>query len=445
MPCESFIAKRQWDFAHDKRKEIFMKLSKTYNPYDNVQSVIQNAAGILGYSHSDYEAVLYPERELTVSVPIRMDNGDVHVFEGYRVQHSTSRGPAKGGIRYHQNVNIDEVKALAAWMTFKCAVVNIPYGGGKGGIICNPTELSDSELRRLTRRYTAMIAPIIGPDQDIPAPDVGTNSNVMGWIMDTYSMLKGYCVPGVVTGKPLDLGGALGRHEATGRGVMFTVLNILKALDIPVKGSTAVIQGMGNVGSISAKLIDVAGVKVVGVSDVSSGIYNSNGLNIPEIIQYLSAKKGNLLKDYEADGVIHISNEELLELKTTILVPAALENQINADNADRIQAKIIVEGANGPTTVEADEILQKKGIIIVPDILSNAGGVVVSYFEWVQNIQSVSWSEEYVNEHLKTIMDQAFQAVWDIAHEKNVSLRTGAYLIAVKRVVEAKNLRGIWP
>nr|WP_296044117.1 Glu/Leu/Phe/Val dehydrogenase [uncultured Blautia sp.] len=422
-----------------------MSTTKTYNPYDNVQAVVKNAAAILGYSHDDYEAVLYPERELKVSIPVRMDDGSVHCFEGYRVQHSTSRGPAKGGIRYHQNVNIDEVKALAAWMTFKCAVVNIPYGGGKGGIICDPSKLSENELRNLTRRFTAMIAPIIGPDQDIPAPDVGTNAGVMGWIMDTYSMLKGHCVPGVVTGKPLELGGALGRHEATGRGVMLTTLNILNALDIPVEGSTAVIQGMGNVGSISAKLIHNAGLKVIAVSDVSCGIYNPEGLNIPEIIEYLSAKKGNLLKDYSADGVSYITNEELLELKTTVLVPAALENQINAKNAKKIQAQVIVEGANGPTTVEADEILQKRGIVLVPDILANAGGVVVSYFEWVQNIQSVSWSEEYVNEHLKTIMDQAFQAVWDIAHEKDTTLRTGAYLIAVKRVVDAKNLRGIWP
>ena len=422
-----------------------MSTTKPYNPYDNVQAVVKNAAAILGYSHDDYEAVLYPERELKVSIPVRMDDGSVHCFEGYRVQHSTSRGPAKGGIRYHQNVNIDEVKALAAWMTFKCAVVNIPYGGGKGGIICDPSKLSENELRNLTRRFTAMIAPIIGPDQDIPAPDVGTNAGVMGWIMDTYSMLKGHCVPGVVTGKPLELGGALGRHEATGRGVMLTTLNILNALDIPVEGSTAVIQGMGNVGSISAKLIHNAGLKVIAVSDVSCGIYNPEGLNIPEIIEYLSAKKGNLLKDYSADGVSYITNEELLELKTTVLVPAALENQINAKNAKKIQAQVIVEGANGPTTVEADEILQKRGIVLVPDILANAGGVVVSYFEWVQNIQSVSWSEEYVNEHLKTIMDQAFQAVWDIAHEKDTTLRTGAYLIAVKRVVDAKNLRGIWP
>lgn len=419
--------------------------NKKYNPYDNVLSVVNNAASILGYEKSDYEAIIHPERELKVSIPVRMDDGTVRVFEGFRVQHSTSRGPAKGGIRYHQDVNIDEVKALAAWMTFKCAVVNIPYGGGKGGIICDPSKLSENELRSLTRRFTAMIAPIIGPEQDIPAPDVGTNANVMGWIMDTYSMLKGHCIPGVVTGKPLPLGGALGRSEATGRGVMLTTLNVLNALDIPVEGATAVVQGMGNVGSVSAKLLHKAGLKVIGVSDVSGGIYNPDGLNIPEIIGFLSAKKGNLLKDYDADNTTHISNAELLALETTVLVPAALENQINKDNADKIRAKVIVEGANGPTSIEADEILKEKNIVLVPDILANAGGVVVSYFEWVQNIQSVSWSEEHVNDQLKTIMDQAFQAVWDIAKEKNTTLRTGAYLIAVKRVVDAKNLRGIWP
>lgn len=421
------------------------KEKKRYNPYDNVVSVVTGAASVLGYSPSDYEAILHPERELKVSIPVRMDDGSVRVFEGFRVQHSTSRGPAKGGIRYHQNVNIDEVKALAAWMTFKCAVVNIPYGGGKGGVICDPSQLSDGEIRRLTRRFTAMIAPIIGPEQDIPAPDVGTNANVMGWMMDTYSMLKGHCIPGVVTGKPLELGGALGRSDATGRGVMITVLNALKALDIPAEGSTAVVQGMGNVGSVSAKLLQQAGLKIIGVSDVSCGLYNPDGLNIPEICRYLKAARGNLLKDYHAEGVKHITNEELLELDTTVLVPAALENQINADNAGKIHARLIVEGANGPTTVEADEILKEKNIPLVPDILANAGGVIVSYFEWVQNIQSVSWSECHVNEQLKEIMDQSFKAVWDIAKEKNTTLRTGAYLIAVKRVVDAKNLRGIWP
>lgn len=420
-------------------------MSPKYNPYENMLSVVSNAADILGYIPSDYEAIKYPERELKVAVPVRMDDGSVRVFEGFRVQHSTSRGPAKGGIRYHQNVDLDEVKALAAWMTFKCAVVNIPYGGGKGGIICDPTNLSESELRSLTRRFTAMIAPIIGPDQDIPAPDVGTNANVMGWIMDTYSMLKGHCVPGVVTGKPIALGGALGRNEATGRGVMITTLNILKAHAFSPEDSTVAIQGMGNVGSVSAKLLYEQGLKVAAVSDVSGALYDPDGLDIPSISEYLSQKRGNLLEGYDAGNAKRITNAELLELPVDVLIPAALENQINASNADKIQAKIIVEAANGPTTIDADKILDKRGIVIVPDILSNAGGVVVSYFEWVQNIQSISWSEEHVNEQLKDIMDQAFQSVWDIAKDKNVSLRTGAYLIAVKRVVDAKNMRGIWP
>ena len=416
-----------------------------YNPYENMLSVVSNAAEILGYTPSDYEAVKYPERELKVAIPVRMDDGSVKVFEGFRVQHSTSRGPAKGGIRYHQNVDLDEVKALAAWMTFKCAVVNIPYGGGKGGIICDPTKLSESELRSLTRRFTAMIAPIIGPDQDIPAPDVGTNANVMGWIMDTYSMLKGHCVPGVVTGKPIELGGALGRNEATGRGVMITTLNILKALGMNPENTKAAIQGMGNVGSVSAKLLSEKGLKIVAVSDVSCALYNPDGLDIPSILEYLSQKRGNLLEGYHNGNTIHLTNAELLELNVDVLIPAALENQINTSNADKIQARVIVEAANGPTTIDADEILDKKGIAVVPDILSNAGGVVVSYFEWVQNIQSISWSEEHVIEQLKQIMDQAFQSVWDIAREKKVSLRTGAYLISVKRVIDAKNMRGIWP
>lgn len=420
-------------------------MSPKYNPYENMLSVVSNAADILGYVPSDYEAIKYPERELKVAVPVRMDDGSVKVFEGFRVQHSTSRGPAKGGIRYHQNVDLDEVKALAAWMTFKCAVVNIPYGGGKGGIICDPAKLSETELRSLTRRFTAMIAPIIGPDQDIPAPDVGTNANVMGWIMDTYSMLKGHCVPGVVTGKPIELGGALGRSEATGRGVMITTLNILKALGYSPETSSAAIQGMGNVGSVSARLLYDQGLKIVAVSDVSGALYDPDGLDIPAVLSYLSEKRGNLLEGYHAKNARRISNTELLELPVDILIPAALENQINTSNAEKIQAKVIVEAANGPTTIDADKILDKRGIIIVPDILSNAGGVVVSYFEWVQNIQSISWSEDHVNEQLKQIMDQAFQSVWDIAEEKDVSLRTGAYLIAVKRVVDAKNMRGIWP
>lgn len=420
-------------------------MGQTYNPYDTVLKVVKEAADILGYTASDIEAIKYPERELKVAIPVRMDNGTTKVFEGYRIQHSTSRGPAKGGIRFHPAVNLDEVKALAAWMTFKCAVVNIPYGGGKGGVICDPNELSENEIRAITRRFTAAIAPLIGPEQDIPAPDVGTNAAVMGWMMDTYSMLKGHCVHGVVTGKPIELGGALGRNEATGRGVMFTTKNILNKLGIDPHGATAAIQGMGNVGSITAKLLSQEGMRIVAVSDVSGGIYKKEGLNVPAILEYLSKDRRNLLKDYEEEGISRITNEELLELDVKVLIPAALENQINEQNADNIKADIIVEAANGPVSSEADEILNKKGKIIVPDILANAGGVVVSYFEWVQNIQSVSWTEEAVNEKLKNIMDPAFEAVYSIAKDKNVTLRTGAYLIAVKRVVDAKKARAIWP
>ena len=420
-------------------------MNQTYNPYDNVLQVVQQAADILGYSDSDIEAIKYPERELKVSIPVRMDDGTTHVFQGYRIQHSTSRGPAKGGIRFHPDVSADEVRALAAWMTFKCAVVNIPYGGGKGGVACDPTKLTENEIRAITRRYTAAIAPLIGPEQDIPAPDVGTNAAVMGWIMDTYSMLKGHCIHGVVTGKPLELGGALGRNDATGRGVMFTTHNILGKLDISAEGTTVAVQGAGNVGSVTAKLLYQSGMKVVAISDVSGGIYNPEGLDIPAILAYLAADRRNLLKDFNEEGTIHISNEELLELDVTVLIPAALENQINADNADKIKAKLIVEAANGPVASEADPVLTEKGILIVPDILANAGGVVVSYFEWVQNIQSVSWTEDEVNNKLREIMDAAFASVWDLAQEKHTTLRMGAYLIALKRVVDAKSARAIWP
>lgn len=416
-----------------------------YNPYENVLKVMDEAAQILGYSESDIEPLKYPERELKVSVPVEMDDGSTRVFEGYRVQHSTSRGPAKGGIRFHPAVNNDEVKALAAWMTFKCAVVNIPYGGGKGGVICDPHKLSERELRAITRRFTAAIMPLIGPEQDIPAPDVETNAAVMGWMMDTYSMLKGHCVHGVVTGKPIELGGALGRNEATGRGVMFTTRNIMKKLGMEMKGTDVAVQGMGNVGSITAKLLHQEGMKVVAVSDVSGGVYKKNGLDIPAILAYLGKDRRNLLSGYEEDGMSRITNEELLELPVTVLVPAALENQINGSNADKIRAKLIVEAANGPTAAEADPILNDKGVVIVPDILSNAGGVVVSYFEWVQNIQSVSWTEEEVNAKLERIMNNSFDAVYNIAQEKKVPLRTGAYLIAVDRVVKAKKARAIWP
>ena len=417
---------------------------KAYNPFENAVSIVANAAEQLGYSRDEYEPILHPERELAVSIPVEMDDGSVKVFQGFRVQHSTTRGPAKGGIRFHPNCDLDETKALATWMTFKCAVVNIPYGGGKGSVVCDPSKLSKGELRRLTRRYTAMIAPIIGPDEDIPAPDVGSNAEVMGWIMDTYSMLKGHCVPGVVTGKPIALGGALGRTEATGRGVTITTMNLLEHLGKSLKGATVAIQGMGNVGSNTAKLVHEEGGCIVAVSDVTGGIYKEGGLPIPEILAHLSTP-GKLLDTFEYEGIQRISNNELLELPVTVLIPAAMENQINAENAERIKAEVIVEAANGPTTVEADPILAAKGIPVCPDILSNAGGVVVSYFEWVQNIQSLYWDEAEVNSRLKVIMDKAFESMWDLCQEKKVTLRQGAYMIAVKRVLDAKVMRGIWP
>lgn len=416
----------------------------SYNPYQNMLDVVERAATMLGYQPSDYEALKYPERELKVAVPVEMDDGSVRIFEGYRVQHSTSRGPAKGGIRYHQSVDLDEVKALAGWMTFKCAVANIPYGGGKGGVVVDPSTLSLGELRRLTRRFTAMIAPIIGPEQDIPAPDVGTNPEIMGWIMDTYSMLHGRCIHGVVTGKPVEIGGALGRKAATGRGVMLNAKFILEKLGRKISDTTVAVQGQGNVGGVAAELMHKEGFKVVAVSDISGGLYDPEGLDIPAIRKHLSVR-GATLATFSEGNAKRISNGELLELPVTMLVPAALENQINANNAARIRAEIIVEGANGPTTNEADEILEKKGVVIVPDILANSGGVIVSYFEWVQNIQSVSWNEDEVNAKLFELISRAFESVWDISKEKDVTLRTGAYLIAVKRVVDAKKLRGIWP
>ncbi len=413
-----------------------------YNAYDNVLAVVDNAAKMLGYKPEEYEAIKFPERELQVSIPVAMHDGSVKVFEGYRVQHSTTRGPAKGGIRYHWNVNKDEVKALAAWMTFKCAVVNIPYGGAKGGIVVDPGKLTKEELRALTRKFTAMILPIIGPEKDIPAPDVGTTPEIMGWIMDTYSMMSGYCVTGVVTGKPVAIGGAPGRKEATGCGVTITTRNILKKHGLTPKDVTIAVQGMGNVGGNAAGFLHGDGAKIVAVNDVSCGLHNPDGLDIPAIIAHLNS--GQLLDSYQGGGK-RIDNEELLALDVDVLIPAALENQININNVNDIKAKFIVEAANGPTTVEADPILEQKGVVVVPDILANAGGVVVSYFEWVQNIQSMSWTRTDTNAKLEEIMDRAFEEVWNIAAEKGVSLRTGAYLIAVKRVVEAKKNRGDWP
>jgi glutamate dehydrogenase (NAD(P)+) len=418
-------------------------MEKQYNPYDNMLEVLDRAAGMLGMQESDYIALKYPERELKVFIPIEMDDGSIKVFEGYRVQHSTSRGPCKGGIRYHQSVDINEVKALAAWMSFKCAVVNIPYGGAKGAVKVDPALLSRQELKRLTRRYTAMILPLIGPERDIPAPDVNTNAEIMGWIMDTYSMFQGYTAPGVVTGKPIDIGGSLGRREATGRGVMLTAREILHRNGLPVLGTRVAVQGMGNVGGTAAKLLQNEGCHIVGVSDASGGICCEDGLDIPAVLDFLETNKH--LSKYEARGVKHITNEELLTMDVDMLVPAALENQITAGIAERVKARYIVEGANGPTTVDADAILEKKGVKVVPDILANAGGVVVSYFEWVQNIQSLTWDEEEVNRTLEKIMIRAFNEVWVKSSEYKTTLRMGAYIVALDRIVKAKKIRGVFP
>lgn len=415
-----------------------------YNPYDNVIATIKRAADVLELDECDYISEIYPERELKVTFPVRMDDGNIRVFTGYRVQHSSSRGPCKGGVRFHPDVNMDEVKALAAWMTFKCAVVGIPYGGAKGGVRVDPNELSRDELQRMTRRYTAMILPIIGPEKDIPAPDVNTNAEVMAWIMDTYSMLKGYTVPGIVTGKPIDIGGSLGRLEATGRGVMITTREILKKMGIQPKDVRVAIQGMGNVGGVSAKLLDELGCTIVAVSDVSGGIHDPSGLNVREVLDHLSAR-GALLKDYKASGVRHIGNEELLTCDADILVPAALENQITEQIAADIKATLIIEAANGPTTVEADAVLEKRGIPIVPDILANAGGVVVSYFEWVQNLQSLLWDEEEINKLLNSVMCKAIDEVYDLHTQKGITLRTSAYALALQKLVTAKKIRGIFP
>lgn len=413
-----------------------------YNPFLNFCKVLDEAAATAKIAPEDYEVLKHPERELKVALPIIRDNGKLEVFEGYRVQHSSLRGPCKGGIRFHQDVNVDEVKALAAWMTFKCAIVNIPYGGGKGGVKVDPHTLSESELEKLTRRYTAAILPLIGPQQDIPAPDVGTNAQSMDWLMDTYSMMRGYAVPGVATGKDIEVGGSLGRTEATGRGIM-TVTRLV-AEKHGIKKARVAVQGAGNVGSISAKLIaENLGFDIVAISDVSGGIYNADGLDMDSVGAFL-ARKG-LLKDYSAQGVKHITNEELLMCECDILIPAALENQITAGIAEKLKASIIIEAANGPTSVEADAVLASRNIDVYPDILSNAGGVVVSYFEWAQNLQSLYWEEADVNRMLDKVMVRAFGDVEKTAEEYGVTLRLAAYITALKRLTRAAKLRGIFP
>jgi glutamate dehydrogenase (NAD(P)+) len=411
------------------------------NAWAVAQQQFDLAAEKLGLDAGMRGVLREPRREFTVHFPVHMDDGSVRVFTGYRVQHNLGRGPAKGGIRYHQNVSIDEVKALAMWMTWKCAVVGIPYGGGKGGVIVDPKQLSMRELEALTRRFFTEIEVLVGPEKDIPAPDVNTNAQVMAWMMDTYSMHAGYTVPGVVTGKPISLGGSEGRNEATARGTVYCIVEAARHLGIELKKAKVAVQGFGNAGSIAAQLIVAEGSTVVAVSDSTGGIHNPNGLDVEKVISW--KKEHGTVQGFP--GSTDITNEEVLEVECEILIPAALENQITERNADNIKARLIAEAANGPTTPEADRILWKKSKFMIPDILCNAGGVTVSYFEWVQDLNRDHWSEEVVNSKLKEIMVKAFTSVLAIARREQCDMRTAAYLLAVERVADAMAMRGLYP
>ncbi len=416
----------------------------TYNPYKNVIDVMEKAMKLGDIDTSMFEILKNPQRETKVYLPVEMDDGSVRVFEGYRVQHSNIRGPFKGGIRFHQNCDLDEVKALATWMTLKCAVADLPYGGAKGGIQVDPSTLSERELCALTRRYTFAIAPIIGADTDIPAPDVNTNFQTMAWVLDTYSQLKGHPCPGVVTGKPIELGGSRGRNSATGRGVVISTKLILALDGRPLEGTSIAIQGMGNVGANAARIFYHRKAKIVALSDISGGIYCEDGLDADAVSAFL--EQGNvMIKDYNAEGVVHISNEEVLTCKCDVLVPAALENQITADNAAKLNCSYVVEAANGPTTEEADQILDARGITLLPDIFANSGGVIVSYFEWVQNIQELTWDRDQVNEMLEKLMSRSFQNILEEKEAHHCSYRMAAYIVALKKLVYAEKLKGIFP
>ena len=414
-----------------------------YNPYENVLNVMDEAVKIGELSTDMYEMIRNPQRELKVYLPIRMDDGSIKVFEGYRVQHSNIRGPFKGGIRFHPDTDLNEVRALATWMSLKCAVANIPYGGAKGGITVDPSALSKDELMRLTRRYTFAISSIIGPDVDIPAPDVNTNSQTMAWVLDTYSMLKGKPCPGVVTGKPLELGGSKGRTAATGYGVIIATKLILEHAGKSLSKCRVAVQGFGNVGSYAAKIAGDNGAVVVAVSDVSDALYCRDGLDIDEIFSFTA--EGKLLKDYRKEGVYHITNRQLLESECDVLIPAALENQITAENAGNLKCNYIVEAANGPTTAEADAILKERGITVIPDIFANSGGVIVSYFEWVQNIQTLTWSKKQINEMLENILTCSFDDIKNEVERQNCTWRMGAYIVALRRLITANEVKGLFP
>ena len=409
--------------------------------YDMAVQQFEAAADRLGVDPGTRKVLTHPKRELTVHFPVKMDNGDVEVFTGYRVQHNLARGPGKGGIRYHPDVALDEVKALAMWMTWKCAVTGIPYGGAKGGVTCQPKTMSENELERLTRRYATEISIIIGPDRDIPAPDVNTDGRIMAWIMDTVSMHQGFTVPAIVTGKPLSVGGTLGRVDATGRGVMITAREAAARSGLPLRGSRVAVQGYGNVGYVAARLLAEQGCVIVAASDSSSGVYSEAGLDPDDLKAYKDANRS--LAGY--DGADPVSTREVLEVPCDILVPAAIEGQIDVDNAGKIKASIMVEGANGPTTPEADAILASNGVTVVPDILANAGGVVVSYFEWVQDIQGYFWDIDEVNGRMESVMVRSFNEVAEIADREQVAMRDAGMLLAVGRVVEAMQARGVYP
>ncbi len=413
----------------------------TYDPYENMLDVLDEAAAQLGMETNEYEFVRYPERELTVSLPLKKEDGTVAVYSGYRVQHSSARGPAKGGIRFHPEANENEVKALAAWMTIKCAIADIPYGGAKGGIQVDPQTLSAGELERLTRIYVQRIAPFIGTDLDIPAPDVNTNAQIMAWIADEYSRIQGAWTPGVVTGKPLEIGGSLGRNEATGRGLCYTLLSYLEKAGKDPKDITMAVQGFGNVGSVGSLLMHREGIKIVAIGDVHGSLYNPNGIDIEAAYEYANSH-GRSLKGYTEAGVTVIPNDKLLQLDVDVLFMAALENQLNEKTMEAVQARVILEGANGPTTREADEYFLQQGIEVLPDVMANAGGVVGSYYEWVQNKTGLYWSEDEYNAKLKENMKKTFEAVWKMKEAHGVTSRLACYMIALQRVVTAQKLRG---
>jgi glutamate dehydrogenase (NAD(P)+) len=412
------------------------------NVYKSAEARFEIAAQKLGLEEGIYRYLKYPSKEITVYIPVGMDNGRIEVFVGYRVLHSSVRGPGKGGIRFAPDVSIDEVRALAAWMTWKCAVVNIPFGGAKGGVICDPSKLSKTELERITRRYTAELSEWFGPERDVPAPDIGTNEQTMAWVMDTYSMHVRQATTAVVTGKPLELGGSQGRKEATGRGLMMCCNNALAKLRMQREGCRVIIQGFGNVGSQAAILMHEAGYKIIGVADIHGGLYNEKGFDIPKLIDWVYGQRKRL-PDFPAGGEKQTSQEVLFH-PTDILVPAATENQITSENAHRVDCKILCEGANGPTTSHADKIIEDKGIFIIPDILGNAGGVTVSYFEWVQDRQGFFWRESEVNERLQDVMDHSFEQVIRYAETHGVNNRIAAYIGAIDRVARALKLRGIY-